>query len=125
MILQVKLALIALILAISGGLAYTSYFKIKAAGYAEASQKYEAVLAQQQKEISEKIDRIEKHSNNLAEYAHKSDASLQKDLRQILKNSSKPLTVIKEGVCKPSDTYTNTFFLINSRTNEAIKAVQQ
>ncbi len=115
----------AIISMVTGGL-YLGYSKVKSIGYNEASDKYELVIKEYNQRVLDKIDAIEQNSNTLVIEAKANSDNLSKGISTITKSiKNKPMVVVKEGVCTPSVTFSNSFGEINKRVNESIKGSQK
>ncbi len=105
---------------------YIGYGKIKSIGYEEAKTEDRALIKQQQELIDTKIASIEVLATNLANTNLETNATLVKDITAIVKNvKGKTLTVIKNGECLPSKTFSDSFVEINKRTNLTIQESQK
>lgn len=95
-------------------------------GYGVAEAKYELIIKDYNQKIQDKLTNIESTSNTLAEDSRKSSEALSKDVTAILVNTKgKTLTIIKNGECIPSETFSNTFREINVRTNQTLKELSK
>lgn len=102
------------------------YNKIKAIGYDEAATKYQLVIDEQKALIDTKLLNVEKLANNLAVETKFNNESLFRDIKSIAKEfKGKTLTVVKDGNCVPTPTFSDSFTQINLRTNESIKGLQK
>ncbi len=118
-----EIVLLSLVLSLGS---YAGFNKIKAIGYDEAATKYELIINEQKALIDTKLMNVEKLANNLAVETKFSNESLSRDIKSIAKGfKGKTLTVIKEGNCVPTPTFSDSFTEINSRTNETIKGLQK
>jgi hypothetical protein len=98
------------------------YNHVKDIGYKEAETKYTQVIKDYENNVSRKINVIEAISNSLAIESKESSEALAKDVGNILSNTKgKTLTVIKNGECTPSKTFSDSFTEINKRTNQSMK----
>ncbi len=105
---------------------FTGYVKVKNIGRQEASAEYSLIIANQQKLIDVKIAGIEVLATTLISNNAINSNKLAIDIATIVKNTKgKSLTVVKEGVCTPSQTFTSSFAEINKRTNQTIKESQK
>ena len=105
-----------------GGLGYTGYSKIKQIGYDEATAICELNNKERQALIDEKIRNIEVNSNVLIELQKVSNENLSNDIAKISKGfKGKTLTIVKNGECTPSATFSDSFNTINKRVNESLK----
>lgn len=102
------------------------YNKVKAIGYAEAATKYQLVIDKQKALIDTKLLNVEKLALTLAVETKFSTESLSRDIKSIAKEfKGKTLTVVKDGNCVPTPTFSDSFTQINLRTNESIKGLQK
>lgn len=105
---------------------YSGYAYIKNIGYQEAEQVYLERMQKREIEISAKIDSIEMLSNILVKENRDASASLSADMYTIIsKVKGKTLTVIKDGECTPSKTFSDSIVEINKRANQAVKGSQK
>lgn len=105
---------------------YSGYAYIKNIGYQEAEQVYLERMQKREIEISAKIDSIEMLSNILVKENRDASASLSADMYTIIsKVKGKTLTVIKDGECTPSKTFSDSIIEINKRANQAVKDSQK
>ena len=117
----------ALIMRIAGAAAialalYLGYAHIKSIGYAEASVVYEQKIRAYEDGINKKIDTIQALSTSLVVNTTINNDLLAKDVSGILDRvKGKPLVIVKNGECVPSQTFSDTFNQINKRTNESMK----
>lgn len=123
--LAIKLILAGVIAtAVSGGI-YGAYKHVEGIGYdkamvlcAENTRKYE-------EKINGKIDKIEANATLLVTETRASNELLQTNVSAILKNTKgKTLTIIKNGECNPSQTFSDTFGNVNKRVNESMKGTK-
>lgn len=102
------------------------YNKVKAIGYDEAATKYQLVIDEQKALIDTKLLNVEKLAFTLAAETKFSTESLSRDIKSIAKGfKGKTLTVVKDGNCVPTPTFSDSFTQINLRTNESIKGLQK
>ena len=117
--------LAALISSISG-LGYLGYSKIKSIGYQEAADKYELVIKDYNERVLNKIDAIEQNSSTLIVESRTNTELLSKNVTGIVKwLKGKTLTIVKNGECTPSKTFSNSFNQINRTVNENMKGSQK
>lgn len=122
MILQIKLALIAAILSLTGSFGYLGYYKVKQIGYAEAEAKYTKVIAENDKVIGEKITELEKSSRALVSLTESNNTELTQNIGKIVLGlNGKTLTTIKDGKCVPTKEFSDSFGRLNSEVNQSIK----
>ena len=121
-LIWVRGLLIAGLISLVTALGYTGYSKVKQIGYEEAATKYELLLKNNQDDINAKIRSIEVNSNLLIEQQKLNSTALANDISSITKGlKGKTLTIIKNGECTPSATFSDSFTTINKRVNESIK----
>lgn len=114
------------IMAILSALLYSGYSHIKSIGYGEAEAKYKPVIEKYENDLSTKLATIEANSTLLVANDAKNSVVLINGIGGILKTiKGQPLTVIKNGECLPTQTFSDTFGAINKRTNEAMKDSQK
>ena len=95
-------------------------------GYSVASQKYEEVIAANQKEINKKIENIESLASNLATLNTTANEKLTEHVASILdKIKGKSLVIVKNGECTPSPTFSDSLAEINKRVNQNMKETQK
>ena len=105
---------------------YTGYSHIKDIGYKEAEAKYTKVIREYEANVNKKIDSIESLATTLVAENREATAIITTDIDAILtKTKGKTLTIIKEGECVPTETFSNTFREINVRTNQTIKELSK
>lgn len=103
-------------------LGYLGYSKVKDIGYQEAATKYELVIKENEDKITAKIKTIENNSVLLVEQQRVANEVLSADVAKILKGvKGKTLTIVKNGECSPSPTFSDSFKEINKRVNESLK----
>jgi hypothetical protein len=101
---------------------YGSFLYIKDMGYKEAETKYTEIIANNERAIQDKSKSIEVMSNVLVEQQKQASIQLNASINSIMAGlKGKTLTVIKNGECTPSQTFSDSFVTINKRTNESIK----
>ena len=102
------------------------YDKGSTDGYAKAEAKYTQMINEQNIKISDKISNIEANSNILVTESRASNATLTKDVKGILLGvKGKTLTIVKDGGCTPSQTFSDTFNSVNKRVNQSMKDNQK
>lgn len=118
----IKLVVGLLSAAILAGAIWLGYDKVKQIGYKEAEVKYEQVIKDYENNINRKITAIEANSHLLVEESRENNTLLAKDMETLLvKVKGKTLTVVKNGECTPSQTFSDTFVEANKRANQAMK----
>ena len=101
---------------------YGSFLYVKNIGYKEAEAKYAEVIAKNELAILEKSKSIEIMSNVLVEQQKLANTQLTTSINSIMTGlKGKTLTIIKNGECTPSQTFSDSFSTINKRVNESIK----
>lgn len=101
---------------------YSVYAKIKQIGYDEAEQKYSQIIKDYETNVNKKINSIETLANTLVLENRENSLLLAADVGAILtKVKGKTLTVVKNGECTPSQTFSDTFVEINKRANQSMK----
>lgn len=122
----VKLAIKAAIAAAIAGFLFFGYEKIKSIGYQEAEQKYTKVIKDYEDNLNKKIDNIETLAGTLVVENRENNVLLTNDINTILTRvKTKPLTIVKNGECSPSQTFSDTFVEINKRANQSMKDSQK
>lgn len=117
-----KLGVITLALSGVMGFGYLGYSKIKHIGYEEAKVEYEKKYQEYVDAHQAKLDSIVKISDTLLVESRKSNVDTLKGINTIIaKSKGKPLVIVKEGVCVPSPTFTNSISEINKQVNEKMK----
>lgn len=112
----------ATIIATVMGLAYSAYSRIKHIGYLEAEAKYEQVLKDYRDVVMIKLTSIEDNSKAMAESYNKNTKVLAKNISVITKDlKGKTLTIVKDGECSPSKTFSDSFGTINRTVNQSMK----
>lgn len=113
--LAIALAAVAGTLAIAGGAWYQGY------NYGKLSQQQACAesMQQYQKQVQDKITIIESNLSVLAELGIRREEQLQQDIAQILVGvKRKPVTVVKNGECIPSQTFVDGINKAISRANQ-------
>lgn len=104
----------------------SAYFTGRNHGFSAAEEKYTAVIVQYQNQISNQITNLESMSNLLVKEGRDSAVVLKSGIDDVLKQTKgKPLTIIKNGECNPSQTFSDTFGKVNQRVNETLKDKKQ
>lgn len=107
-------------------LLYLGYSHIKSIGYNEAEAKYVEIIRKDKESLSKKIDSIETLSTTLAKDTKVSSTKLSADIQTITNSmKGKTLTIIKDGECIPSKTFSEGISAINVRTNQTIEDSQK
>ena len=112
----------ATVIAIAVSLGYNVYSRIKHIGYLEAEAKYELVLKDYRDAVLVKLTSIEDSSKVMAESYNKNTKVLAKNISVITKDlKGKTLTIVKDGECSPSKTFSDSFGTINRTVNQSMK----
>ena len=122
MILQIKLAIAAI--AVAGTLAtgYIGYSYVKSIGYNEAKVECDQRFKEYNDIVMQKIERIESNSTTLVENSKIANEKLSEDITTIMKSvKGKTLTIVKNGECVPSQTFSDTINSVNKRINGELK----
>lgn len=105
---------------------YAGYNHIYNKGFIASTEICNENQRKQQEALDEKLASIFKSSQELAAANAARQNKLDANLKKILEASRKePTTIIQEGVCYPSKTFSNSFGEINRQTNQAIKESQK
>ena len=105
---------------------FTGYHKIKSIGYNEAKAEQALVDKAHLELITSKIDSIELLATSIANNNRSTNTRLITDIAILVKNAKgKPLTIIKNGKCLPSQVFSDSFTEITKRTNQTIKESQK
>lgn len=105
---------------------YMVHTNIYNKGYLAAKSICEENQQIQQQALDVKLADIFKASQDLAAADAARQRGLDASLKKILDASRKePTTIIKEGVCYPSKSFSDSFDAINRQTNQAIKESQK
>lgn len=121
-----KLLLYGAIVAAVVGAGYGVHNHIYTKGYMEAKAVCEENQRIQQEALDVKLADIFKASQEMAAADAARQRGLDASLKKILEASRKePTTIIKEGVCYPSKSFSDSFDAINRQTNQAIKESQK
>lgn len=108
------------------GVGYLGYSKIKNVGYEEAKVEYDAKYKEYVEAHQAKLDSIVKTSDALLIEGRASNAKTLEGITKILtKSKGKPLVIIKDGVCVPTQSFTNSISEINKQVNENMKGKLQ
>lgn len=103
------------------GSLYSGYYHVKDIGYQEASIKYELVIKDYEKRRDAKIASIEALSTILVTESRSNNATTTKSIANVLAaTKGKPLVVVKNGECTPSQTFSDSILTINKRINQSI-----
>jgi hypothetical protein len=101
---------------------YGGFLYVKNIGYKEAESKYTEIIASNERAIEDKSKSIEIMSNVLVEQQKLANTQLTTSINSIMMGlKGKTLTIIKNGECTPSQTFSDSFQEINKRVNESIK----
>lgn len=101
---------------------YMGYAHIKSIGYKEAEQKYTLIIKSYENDVNKKIDAVVMNSVVLLEQNRSNSNRLAKDVKSILDlTKDKPLVVVKNGECLPSEVFSDTIRVLNQRANESMK----
>jgi hypothetical protein len=104
---------------------YLGHAHIKSIGYAEAEAKYALIIKSKEELINSKIAGVELLANSLVKSNARINTNLAYGITNILASTKgKPLTVIKDGKCAPSQTFSDSFVSITNQTNQAIRDAQ-
>lgn len=124
-VLLMKLIGGALVVAAISGSLYGGYQHVKGIGYDEAMVICAENTRKYEEKINGKIDKIEANATLLVTETRASNELLQTNVSAILKNTKgKTLTIIKNGECNPSQTFSDTFGNVNKRVNESMKGIK-
>lgn len=108
------------------GAGYSGYTHIYDKGFIAAKAICEENQKIQQEALDVKLADIFKASQELAAENAVRQKDLDAKLKRILDASRKePITIIKDGVCYPSKSFSDSFEAINRQTNQAIKESQK
>lgn len=122
MILQIKLIIAAIAIASTLAAGYGGYSYIKSIGYNEAKAECDKKFKDYNDSLMKKIEQIETNSTTLVENSKKANDKLSEDITTIMKSvKGKTLTVIKNGECTPSQTFSDTINSVNKRINGELK----
>lgn len=122
MILQIKLIIAAIAIASALAAGYGGYSYIKSIGYNEAKIECDKKFKDYNDSLMKKIEQIETNSTTLVENSKKANDKLSEDITTIMKSvKGKTLTVIKNGECTPSQTFSDTINSVNKRINGELK----
>jgi urocanate hydratase len=106
---------------VAGG-SFFVYEKIKHIGYVEAETKYELVIKGYQDQIATQITNIEDKSNTLVSGNRDSAVILKSGIDEILRTlKNKPMVIVKNGECTPSQTFSDSFGQLNTNANKIMK----
>lgn len=118
------LTVLAYVLGISGfiGSIYAGYSHIKHIGYEEAKVVYEEKINTLEEERKKRLASIESLATQLVADGQKNKEDVDKSLQSILiATKAKPLVVVKNGECTPSQTFSDSLDAINKRVNQNVK----
>lgn len=105
---------------------YSGYTHIKQIGFDEGFNQQQKRIDTLVGDISKKIDDIETTSNRLAVDAKIRDKVLAGDISTIVaRTKGKTFTIVKNGECTPSATFSDTINQLNKRANQNIKDSQK
>lgn len=101
---------------------YMGYAHVKRIGYEEAEQKYSQIIKSYENDVNKKIDAVVMSSVYLMEQNRANNGKLSRDVQAILAlTKDKPLVVVKNGECLPSEVFSDTIRVLNNRANESMK----
>ncbi len=122
----VKLAVRASIVAAFCLSLYMGYTHVKQTGYKEAEQKYAQIIKSYENDVNKKIDAVVMTSVVLMEQNRANNNKLNRDVQAILAlTKDKPLVVVKNGECLPSEVFSDTIRVLNNRANQSMKDSQK
>ncbi len=125
LLLQLFWKQIALVLLVLGGL-FAVYERGHYDGYEKAEVKYVKMINDETIKTNTKITAIEANSNTLVTESRIANEALAKDIKGILYGvKGKTLTIIKDGGCTPTLTFSETFNSVNKRVNQSMKDNQK
>lgn len=108
------------------GSVYSGYSHVKNIGYQEAAVKYEKVIKDYEEVRNQRIANIEKLSYTLVNESRSNSLATAKGISSVLVAAkAKPLVILKEGECTPSQTFSDSILTINKRINQSILENQQ
>lgn len=121
-----KLLLYAAVVISVLGVAYSGYKHIYNKGFIAATSICDENMRKQQEALNAKLQKVFEVSQQEAAANVTRQIKLENGLKKILTESRKePTTIIKEGVCYPSKSFSDSFGAINRQANEAIKESQK
>lgn len=116
---------IALVLLVLGGLVAV-YERGHYDGYEKAEVKYVKMINDETIKTNTKITAIEANSNTLVTESRIANEILAKDIKGILFGiKGKTLTIVKDGGCLPTQTFSDTFNTVNKRVNQNMRDAQK
>ena len=125
-LLWIKGIVAAIVISMVTGLGYLGYSKVKNIGYVEAETKYLKVIEEHNIAVAAKIDSLEKSSNELISVYTKSNSELTKTVNKVVYGlKGKTLTIVKNGECLPTKTFSDSFNEINRTVNQNMKESQK
>jgi hypothetical protein len=105
---------------------YMGYAHVKQIGYKEAEQKYTVIIKSYENDVNKKIDAVVMTSVVLMEQNRNNNYKLSRDLQAVLAlTKDKPLVVVKDGECLPSEVFSDTIRVLNNRANQSMKDSQK
>lgn len=108
------------------GSIYAGYSHIKHIGYEEAKVTYEQKFKDYEVQRDAKLDKIVDLSRVLVSESRKNNAATTKSIAAVLEAAkTKPLVVVKDGECTPSQTFSDSILTINKRINQSILESQK
>lgn len=104
---QLKLALALGGFALVSSLLYGGYKYVEHQGYQKAQVECQASFDQYQKEVNERLDKMQGTFTDMASELVTQNQSLSSDITTILRRTRAvgPTTIVKEGKCTPSTTF--------------------
>lgn len=109
-----------------GLLLFFGYSYVKQIGYAEAEVVYQKKIQEYEDRIVQKIDSIEALSTTLVKSSKANNDALAEDIASILvRVNGKPLVIVKDGKCTPSQTFTDSISAMNKRANQTMQESQK
>lgn len=125
-LIWLKATLAAAAFAALSSITYLGYSKVKSIGYAEAEAKYSQMITDHNNQMAIKITGLEDLSRQLIVLSATNNDALAKDVSNIIKGlKGKTLTIVKNGECVPSKTFSDSLNQINRTVNQNMRGTQK
>lgn len=109
----------AIVVLLVSGILYTGYYKVKDIGYKQANLECSQRMTEFNNSLDKLIVAIETNSTALIKESVESRVILKKDISNILSTiRNKPLFVIDQGKCMPSENFIDTYNQVIDRVNQ-------
>lgn len=108
------------------GIVYGMYSWSYDRGYKASSEKCSEILLKQKQDLDAKLHKVLELSNTLVEESDIRQSKLDSKLQELLVASKRrPLTIVKDGKCIPSQEFSDSFDKITATVNQNIEDSQK